>query len=98
MSFSFLKKEQEDDFLDEKKQPPSLKEQNLKLSKEDVLKIRAELKRYEEYQEQKRQDAGIQTRQKKKQRKENERNRFLNISIGVLLVLLGVVIYAVLNW
>lgn len=53
MSFSFLKKEQEDDFLDEKKQPPSLKEQNLKLSKEDVLKIRAELKRYEEYQGQK---------------------------------------------
>lgn len=93
MSFSFFNSKSKK--KDAKNQ--RVEEDTLKLTKEDVLKIREELKRYEEQQVMMRNNEKNEkeTRQGKKYK---ERNRFLNVAIILVILLLGLVFYAVFHW
>lgn len=77
---------------------PRFEDDTLKLTKEDVLKIREELKRYEEQQVMLRNNENMESRQGKKNEKYKERNRFLNIAIVLVILLIALVFYAVFHW
>ncbi len=96
MNFSFFKKETPPPKENEDQHFSS--DKTFKLTKDDVLKIREELARYENHETKKKEQQISHSRQEKKQEKTKERNRFLNVAIIVLVLLLGVVAYAVLNW